>query len=299
MDNQQPSLENKKVQRLSHKGVLENINSYIIWETPPIYNKIYLYKLIDNKNIPRYIGITNNPKTRLSHHIKDNSKSHKSNWINHCISKGIEIKMVIFEIFSNLEEALIREEYYINNLENLTNVELNPTKPFVKECYIYDLEFQTSMKFNSITGAMLYTGSKGILYNKIINKKYLFSYSDNFQEIIDKIATIKILTLEGNIIKSVSYYHASKILKCSVGMINSCLSRKRNNIKGNLVCRINEEFSTYKNRTCVKILCLNDGLQFNSIKEASKYYKVDESMICKICKNKRKAVKGLKFKYYK
>lgn len=298
MDNQQPSLEYRKVQRLSHRGVLNNIESYIVWEKPPVHNKIYLYKLVDDKNLPRYIGITNNPKTRLSHHIKDKSKSHKTNWINYCISNSIEIKMIIFDSFDNLEDALIQEEYYINNLKNLTNYELNPTTPFVKECYLYDLEFQKSIKFNSLSSAMLFCNSKGILYNKIIKGKYLFSYNNDFNEIINKIATIKILTPQNNIIKCVSYYHASKILNCSKGMINSCLSGIRNNIKGYLISKINEEFQIFKDRNTIKIICLNDNKLFNSIKEASEYYSVDNSMIVKVCKNKRKHIKGLKFKYY-
>ena len=36
MENQQPSSEQEKVQRLSRKGVLYNIKSSIIWETPSI-----------------------------------------------------------------------------------------------------------------------------------------------------------------------------------------------------------------------------------------------------------------------
>jgi predicted GIY-YIG superfamily endonuclease len=298
MDNQQPSLEKRKVQRLSHKGVLSNINSYIIWEKPPIHNKIYLYKLVDNNNLAKYIGITNNPKTRLSHHINDKTKSYKTNWINHCISNKIEIKMIVFECFDTLEEALIKEEYYINTLDNLTNIELNPTTPFVKKCFIYDLNINKSIEFNSIISAMLYCKSKGILYNKIIKQKYLFSYENNFDEIINNIATIKILTQNNTIIKAVSYYHASKILNCSIGMINSCLAKIRNNVKGNLVSKINEDFIIYKNRTCIKIICLNDNKIFNSIKEASEYYNVDNSLIVKVCKNKRKKVNGLMFKYY-
>lgn len=298
MDNQQPSLEYRKVQRLSHRRVLSNVISYIIWETPPIRNGVYLYKLVDNNDQPRYIGITIDPKTRLSHHIKDKTKSHKTSWIKSCISNNIEIKMVVFKSYIDIEIALRDEEHYINHLNDLTNHELHPTTPNLKECYLYNLESKEIIKFNSVTSAMVYADTRGILTARVIKGKYLFSYNNNFEQIIDRIATIKILTPEGTIIKCVSQYHASKVLNCSKGMINSCLMKIRNNYKGYLISKINEEFGEYRYRHSLKIQCINDNRIFSSIKEASVYYNVDSSMIVKVCKDKRKHVKGLKFKYY-
>ena len=298
MDNQQPSLEYRKVQRLSHRGVLNGVISYIVWETPPIRNNIYLYKLVDDKDQIRYIGITSNPKTRMSQHIGDKDKSHKTTWIKSCISNGIEIKMIVFESYDNLEKALINEEHYINNTPNLTNYELYPTTPKARECYLYDLEFQRSIKFNSATSIKQYLNTSGILYSKVIRHKYLFSYTDTFSEIINRRATIKILTPKGDIIKCISQYHASKILGCSIGMLNSCLMGIRNNYKGNLISKINKGFREYRYKSSLKVKCTNDNKIFNSIKEASSFYNIDSSLVVKICKGKRKHTKGLHFEYY-
>lgn len=41
----------------------------------------------------------------------------------------------------------------------------------------------------------------------------------------------------------------------------------------------------------------NKNKKFESIKEASEYYNIDSSCITKVCKNKRKTAKGLRFEY--
>jgi hypothetical protein len=111
MDNQQPSSEQEKVQRLSRKGVLYNIKSSIIWETPSIDNKIYLYFLRSNDTI-RYVGITNDPNTRLTHHInyRLKNKSHKNNWIINCIENNF-----CTYIITPLFERYLRNNYKIFN----------------------------------------------------------------------------------------------------------------------------------------------------------------------------------------
>lgn len=47
------------------------------------------------------------------------------------------------------------------------------------------------------------------------------------------------------------------------------------------------------------VMCLNDNRIFNSITEASVFYNVDNSSIGKICKGKKKSIKGLVFVFYK
>ena len=50
----------------------------------------YLYALMDpNLNIPKYIGITNNPDERLKHHINDKSITKKTKWINSLKDGGL------------------------------------------------------------------------------------------------------------------------------------------------------------------------------------------------------------------
>ena len=47
-----------------------------------------------------------------------------------------------------------------------------------------------------------------------------------------------------------------------------------------------------------QVVCLNDNNVFSSIMEASVYYGVDNSAIGKICKGKKKSIKGLVFAFY-
>ena len=44
--------------------------------------KYFLYSLNDpDSNIPRYIGITNNPEKRFNDHLIDNHNTKKCKWI--------------------------------------------------------------------------------------------------------------------------------------------------------------------------------------------------------------------------
>lgn len=300
MDNQHLRSEEDKVQRLSHKGVLSNIKSYIIWETPPIQNKIYIYALKSSiDKVYRYIGITNNPKTRLCHHIIDKNLSHKSSWIKSVLNKNESIEMIIFDYADNLEDALNKEEYYINKYDNLTNLILQPTQPNSKICYIFNIENNNIMEFQSLSSAAFYCGvsPSALLYNNIIKNKYLFNYNKDFISKIDNIYTIKAKRGD-EILKFISYKHAALNIGCSVGMINSCVGKIRNNVKGWIFCKRNEEFHNIKLRETKKVICLDDNKSFNSIIEASNYYNIDASSIVKCCKGKRKSISKLKFKYF-
>lgn len=298
MDNQQPSLEYRKVQRLSLRGVLSNVKCNIIWETPPIRNKVYLYKLVDMNDQPRYIGITNNPPARLYNHVRDKEINYKYNWLQKLIKSKSDIKMIVFESFDNIEDALIKEEYYINNLPNLTNLDKTPTKPNSKVCYLYDFLDDLVLNFDSLSSAMLFTKSRGLLHNKIVKARYLFSYDDDFTDTFKKCAKIKIKTPDDKIIYAFSNKHAAKILNCTLHTISDCMNKRTNNHRGHLISKIDKDFKDFKYKTSLKVICVNDDKMFNSIKEASDHYNLDASGIVKVCKNKRKSVGGLKFKYY-
>lgn len=47
----------------------------------------------------------------------------------------------------------------------------------------------------------------------------------------------------------------------------------------------------------VKIICLNDNKEFDSISDASNFYNLDKSAVAKVCKNIWSNTKGFKFKY--
>jgi len=301
MDNQQPNPEEGRVQRLSRKRVLSN---NITWETPQIKNKIYIYKLVssENINIPRYIGISDNPIRRLSHHTsisKLYKNNYKNNWINLEQKNGNEIIMIVFDTANTVEEALIKEEYYITKYNNLTNYILKPTLPNYKKCYLYNIYEEKTYFFTSLQQASKYLNiTISGLYRNLINSKWLFSYENNFKEIIKRRASIKTKHLISNDIKYfINHRHAAYYVNCSIGMINLCLTKHRKSANNWLICKINDDFIQYENNHFKKIKCINDGLVFNTIKEASKYYNIDSSCIVKVCKKTRNSIKKYKFEY--
>lgn len=302
MDNQQPSPKKGKVQRLSHRGVLEDENSFIVWETPPSSNKIYIYTLTTNKSSEiRYVGITSDPKTRLSHHISHsyNAKnSHKTNWINKSHKDGHNIIMTVIESYDDLKNALLKEEEMIKNIDNLTNIELKPTTPRYTECYVYDLKDGTCEKHTSRQSAANSIGVTASGTNsKRIRNRYLFNYDNDFDKYIQSIATIKIY--DGTTVKyAVSHQHAAWMIGCTKSMINSTLCKARKSCKNHNLYHIHENIKeelTGKNYKKVK--CINDGKLFASIKKCSEYYSIDSSCISKVCRGKRKHVANLNFCY--
>lgn len=85
----------------------------------------YLTSEIDNYN-PRYVGYTANLEKRLKEHLKgrNSEKSYKSNWIKSLHNKGIKPIIKEIEIVDNLDNALLRESFYIeeyNKEFKLTN----------------------------------------------------------------------------------------------------------------------------------------------------------------------------------
>lgn len=80
-------------------------------------DKIYIYLLKDNKGTVRYVGKTNNPKSRLYSHIAE-AKRKKSNrkilnWIRSLLSRNEKPVLEIIEICSH-ENWQDREKYWIS-----------------------------------------------------------------------------------------------------------------------------------------------------------------------------------------
>jgi len=87
--------------------------------------KIYIYGLYEKDNI-RYVGKTNKKdlKIRLKEHInesfRENSITHKKNWIKSVIKKGDKIDIKLIEITDENNWQNI-EKYWISYFKNLTN----------------------------------------------------------------------------------------------------------------------------------------------------------------------------------
>lgn len=98
--------------------------------------KEYIYKLVDpNTKECRYIGKSNNPKSRLKQHIfqaksdcrQSGTSTPKSTWIKSLIDSG-EIPIVSIVETCNSDNVLSREKYWIKKEaeagSNLTNLDI-------------------------------------------------------------------------------------------------------------------------------------------------------------------------------
>lgn len=83
-------------------------------------NKIFIYALKEKDGKIRYVGKSNDPKKRLSSHLRSKEKNYKTNWIKHCKNNNIQIEMIILEEcdYDNWKE---REIFWITQFKNLTN----------------------------------------------------------------------------------------------------------------------------------------------------------------------------------
>lgn len=301
MDNQQLNPEQGKVQRSSRKRVLD-LNKYIVWETPCLINKIYVYTLssTEDKRV-RYVGITSDPLRRLSHHTSKSyfNNTHKSNWINKELKAGNQIIMTIVDSYDDLENALSKEEMLIVKYNDLTNHILLPTTPHVKRCYLYNIFTSEIIEFNSVNSAAVYLQvTPSALYESLILSKWLMSFDKNFEELIKKKHRLKGKNLNTNEIRYfLTQEHAAKSIGCSKQLINSCVMGIRKSAKKWMLCKKDSEFPIYINNHISSVVCLTDEKTYNSIKEAAAYYKLDESAIAKVCKGLRKHTGNKIFKY--
>lgn len=97
----------------------------------------YLYSLIcPIENIVRYIGITHDPKKRLSQHVskKDVSNPHKLNWISCLREQKLKPTMEVLYCTKDFDDIAEKEIWFISEYralveDKLTNVSLGGASP--------------------------------------------------------------------------------------------------------------------------------------------------------------------------
>ena len=74
----------------------------------------FIYTLIDPRdNQIRYVGKTDNPERRLASHLIEKYKSHRTNWVQGLIARGLKPIMVIIEEVPEGQSWEDRERYWI------------------------------------------------------------------------------------------------------------------------------------------------------------------------------------------
>jgi hypothetical protein len=176
---------------------------------------IYIYGLyeVGKEDKIRYVGKTNNPKTRIYTHLKrTNVNQEKVKWIQNVLNNGFEIKMNILEECTehNWRE---REIYWISRFENLFNkrsggqcgklysITYQECKDWVKEnCVGIDTveKWKKMEKPEFIPKYPTRVFSEFTTWGDFLgtNRKHNIEYSKNYLSYIDAIEYIKNMNIK-------------------------------------------------------------------------------------------------------
>jgi hypothetical protein len=158
--------------------------------------KYYIYELIDPRNNEiRYVGKTNNPKHRYSHHIycsKHNKRtSHCVSWIKSLLKENLEPIQITKEEFDSEKECLDREVQLISEyrkkgirLTNLTDggegqsgrVMSEETKRKISETKKLNPNKYTGKKRPEYIGKKISASKKGMVFSENHKNKLSISH---------------------------------------------------------------------------------------------------------------------------
>jgi group I intron endonuclease len=238
---------------------------------------VFIYTLSDpTTNEIRYVGKTNDIKTRIKDHIKrsKHKKTHKDKWVNGLINK--DLKPVIL-ILDEVEDCdwIFWEKFYINLFKvwgfNLVNHTDGGDGGSFKQH-----SFETKQKMSEI--------GKG---------KKRPPFTEEHRRNLSESAKKKIMTKE----------HREKIKNSLKNRIIAPFTEehKKNISKAKKGTLVSEEVKLKKrltSPTVKKIICLDTNEVYYSISEASRVLNIPISTIVGVLKNRRKLAGGLKFEYY-
>ena len=247
---------------------------------------VFIYTLKDplTEEI-RYIGKTNNLKTRLSNHIsraiKNNSNSHKNNWIRKLLNNGNKPTIEILDEVpaNNWEEY---EIYWIEQFKNWGFKLLNtctggegartgPRKPLSDE---HKKQISKSLKKTATEKPEIYKNRKRIIIDKDeLSQKYIK--------------------------ENLSLSKCAKYFNCSSSKIHKLV--KEYNIK--------KDKSMWKKQCANEYIMPNKTvLQFDrnmnlikkwtgGLKQIEEELNINRSLISRVCNGKRNHTKGFIWKY--
>lgn len=222
----------------------------------------YLYVLVEPEvNIPKYIGITNNPKERLLKHLEDKSITKKTKWIKSLREGGKLPKMVIIKTTNDVQQVIDWEIKAIAQSEGKYDL-TNSTKG--GEYYgigspidVYDLNgtylnsYSSMIEFCELHNLPEnFVSAISLVCKKVRNyaHNYIFRYSGepvteddlirlNKSLSIEKSKHFFVLDLDGNIIKEYdSCMDAEKDGLATANRIGECLNHPERN------CSISDKY---------------------------------------------------------
>jgi group I intron endonuclease len=238
---------------------------------------VFIYTLSDPiTNEVRYVGKTNDIKSRIKDHIKRSKgkKTHKDRWINSLINKDMRPVILILDEVE-ICDWIFWEKFYISLLKvwgfNLVNHTDGGDGGSFKQH-----SFETKQKMSETR--------KG--------KKRL-PFTEEHKRNLSESAKKKIITKE----------HRENIKNSLKNRIMSPFTEehKKNISKSKKGVLVSEEVKIKKrltSPTVKKIICLDTNEVYYSISEASRVLNIPISTIVGVLKNRRKLAGGLKFEYY-
>lgn len=230
--------------------------------------KYYLYTLNDPLlEIPKYVGISNNPERRFQEHLKDISVTKKTKWIKSLLEQNLNPLLQIVATSSEVREVINWEIKYIEKYKesyNLTNSTLGGEYYAIgTPIQVFDIdgnyiETFTSMieycELHNMRPSFVSSISAVCLRKRNYASDFIFRYLDDTVTESDlerlrnakknnKTKPIYVLDLEGNIIhKFDSIKKAAKANFAPASVISTTLSKRSSHCHGYLICNDPSEY---------------------------------------------------------
>ena len=225
--------------------------------------KISIYSITNIKNNKKYIGMSQEVKTRLHKHLWALRKgTHDNKKLQNAFNKYGEesFKTEILETFEtkNRMEGLQKEKFYIDKYDSYKKG-YNMSNGFDGSTLYKWTEEQTSKMKNFM---------KGNSYGKGVKR------TEEHKKIISKTHKGKNVSKETRekFIKELNPFYGKHHSEETLKKISDKVIKKR-------------------------VMCIETGNIYGSIVECSKEMKIDRSNISKVCKGKQSNIKGYTFKY--
>lgn len=251
------------------KGVSVN---YVIYKTTNLINgKNYIGQHKTEKPDDRYLGSGSALKAAIKKYGKENFKK--------------EILLVTTEETVNQDEIRIIKEYKEKGEAqyNIAGGGQGCSNPFL---YLSEEEKQKIKQKQSKARKGKKSGSYGKTW-KVKTKNKTVNIKNTFNR--------KVICLDDNK-EFESASEAGRFYNIDSSSISKVCKGKRKKVNGLRFAYVGEADNVFE-REKKKVICLDDNKEFESIKEAAKFYDLDNSSISKVCKGKKYSVKGLRFQY--
>lgn len=277
-------------------------------------------------DVPKYIGISNNPKRRFKEHLEDIAITNKTKWIK-SLSKPPILKII--KESNNIHEVIDLEIKLIKEYKNLTNSTSGGEYLGIgTPVDVYNFNYDLIGTYSSMIEACEFFNINNINYSGIsasCKRKRNHAYGKIWRYVGDNITESDKIRLEKELkrssVKKVLQYDLNgnfiqdykSIAECgrngfSKSAVSQMLSKTAKNysVKGFIFCNneneIKERLKDYENSKPLKVnqLTLDNKLinTFNSINEACVSLNIKcQSTIKKCCDGIYKQSKGYKWEY--